>query len=188
VSAAMTTYLSSQGAGRRMLLLLTAALLLPFVLAAVLFFGGWQPPTAPHAGELVAPAAPLSLDELQVLAGPEKSALAERWLLVMRAPAACTAACLARLDALRRLHVALYKAQPRVRRVLLATGVPDVQQPDLTIADAAGWRQLAGADVWLVDPRGYAVLRYDSMTLDASPATRAMLKDIERLLRYSWTG
>lgn len=176
--------LSMRSAGRRMFLLLVAALALPFVLAAVLIFSGWQPASARHYGELLPSVAPLSLDDLAIQAGPEKSALAGRWLLVVREADACADACRQRLDELRRLHVALYKAMPRVRRVLLAAARPDIEQPDLTRAAATSWPSLARPGIYLVDPQGRAVLRYDRAQLDA----RAMLKDIERLLRYSWTG
>lgn len=171
-----------RAAGRRMFLLLVAALALPFVLAATLLFSGWRPAATPHHGELLVQAAtpPLSPDDLVIRAGPPKSALAGRWLLVAVEPQGCAAACARRLDALRRVHVALYKAMPRVRRVLLAddtAGAP----PDLTVA--AGWSTLAPDHVYLVDPQGRAVLRYD-----ATFNPGGMLKDIERLLRYSWTG
>lgn len=169
-----------RAAGRRMFLLLVAALALPFVLAATLLFSGWRPAATPHHGELLAPAMRLSPDVLDIRAGPPKSALAGRWLLVAVTAGACDTACARRLDTLRRVHVALYKAMPRVRRVLLAddtAGAP----PDLTVA--AGWSTLAPDHVYLVDPQGRAVLRYD-----ATFNPGGMLKDIERLLRYSWTG
>lgn len=169
--------------GRRMLLLLVAVLALPFIAAAGLLASGWRPAAAPHYGELLPFSAPLSLDVLLIEAGPPKSALAGRWLLVAVEPQACAADCVRRLDKLRRLHVALYKAMPRVRRVLLATAAPSLAQPDLNIASLTSWPALARPGVYLVDPRGQAVLRYEQ---DAEP--KAMLKDIERLLRYSWTG
>lgn len=181
--SAVAMQLPDRWAGRRMLLLLVAVLALPFAAAAVLIAAGWRPAAAPHYGELLPPAAPLALDELNILAGPEKSALAGRWLLVAVEPQACTADCVRRLDALRRLHVALYKAMPRVKRVLLAPAAPSLVQPDLTIAALASWPALGHPGVYLVDPRGQAVLRYAH---GAEP--KAMLKDIERLLRYSWTG
>lgn len=170
--------------GRRMLLLLVAALALPFVLAAALFFAGWRPPVAMPYGELLPLQPPLALDALQVRSGPEKSALAGRWLLVAVEAGACNAACAQRLDVLRRMHVALYKSMPRLKRVLLADAAPvaAVVQPDLTVG--TGWPALAPAHVYVVDPQGRAVLRYAA---DDLPPT-AMLKDIERLLRYSWSG
>lgn len=174
--------LPDRKAGRRMFLLLVAALALPFILAAALIFSGWQPAAAPHHGELLPPQAPLSLDALAMRSGPEKSALAGRWLLVAVEPGTCAAACAQRLDQLRRVHVALYKAMPRVRRVLLAAGDPAVAQPDLSVA--TGWPVLAPGYVYLVDAQGRAVLRYDSAAFEP----KAMLKDIERLLRYSWSG
>jgi hypothetical protein len=132
---------------------------------------------------LLPPSAPLALEDLRILAGPPKSALAGRWLLVAVEPENCAADCERRLDELRRLHVALYKAMPRVKRVLLAPAAPSVVQPDLAVAASASWPALDRAGVWLVDPLGQAVLRYEP---GAEP--KAMLKDIERLLRYSWTG
>jgi hypothetical protein len=179
----MAMNLPDRTAGRRMLLLLVAVLALPFIAAAALIASGWQPAAAPHTGELLQPAAPLVLDDLQILAGPPKSVLAGRWLLVAVEPEACTAGCERRLDELRRLHVALYKAMPRVKRVLLTPAVPSLAQPDLTIAAQASWPALDRAGVYLVDPRGQAVLYYAH-----GAGQKAMLKDIERLLRYSWTG
>lgn len=176
--------LPDRNAGRRMFLLLVAALALPFVLAAALVFSGWRPAATPHHGELLSPSAALLFDTLQVRAGPEKSALVGRWLLVAVESGACTAACDTRLDSLRRVHVALYKAMPRVKRVLLATSDPAVTQPDLTVAAPANWPTLAASHIYLVDPQGRAVLRYAAD--DFLP--KAMLKDIERLLRYSWSG
>jgi len=181
--SALAMPLPDRQAGRRMLLLLVAVLALPFIVAAILIVSGWRLAAAPHHGQLLPPSAPLALDDLVILAGPPKSALQGRWLLVAVETQACAADCERRLDALRRLHVALYKAMPRVRRVLLAPATPSVAQPDLTVAGLQSWPALDRAGVWLVDPRGHAVLYYAP---DASP--KAMLQDIERLLRYSWTG
>lgn len=178
----LTLPLPDRNAGRRMFLLLVGVLALPFILATVLIFSGWRPAVAPHAGELLPPQPTLSLDALSVRAGPAKSALAGRWLLVAVEPGTCDAACDMRLDSLRRVHVALYKAMPRVRRVLLAHGAPQVVQPDLAVA--SGWPTLVPCHVYLVDPQGRAVLRYVATRYEP----KAMLKDIGRLLRYSWSG
>jgi hypothetical protein len=176
--------LPDRAAGRRMLLLLVAALALPFIVAAALIFSGWRPAVAPHFGELLPPGAmPLALADLQIRAGPRQAALAGRWLLVSVESQACAADCTRRLDALRRLHVALYKAMPRIKRVLLVPHGALTPPPDLTVALAASWPALDRAGIYLVDPRGQAVLRYEH---GAEP--KAMLKDIERLLRYSWSG
>lgn len=181
--SALVMPLQDRRAGRRMLLLLVAVLALPFIVAAVLIVSGWRPAAAPHHGELLQPAAPLALDDLAILAGPPKSALQGRWLLVAVEPETCIADCERRLDELRRLHVALYKAMPRVKRVLLTPAVPSLAQPDLAVAVPTSWPALDRPGVWLVDPRGQAVLYYAH-----GAGQKAMLKDIERLLRYSWTG
>lgn len=181
--SALAMQLPDRWAGRRMLLALVAVLALPFITAAALIASGWRPAAAPHYGELLPPSAPLPSADLRILAGPSKSALAGRWLLVAVEPQACAADCVRRLDELRRLHVALYKAMPRVKRVLLAPEVPSIAQPDLTVAALSSWPALDRPGVYLVDPRGQAVLRYEP-----GAGQKAMLKDIERLLRYSWTG
>jgi hypothetical protein len=181
--SALAMQLPDRWAGRRMLLALVAVLALPFILAATLIFSGWRPTAAPHHGELLPPSAPLALDDLRILAGPPKSALAGRWLLVAVEPQACAADCAQRLDALRRLHVALYKAMPRVKRVLLVPAAPALAQPDLTVAALASWPALDRPGIYLIDPRGQAVLHYGQ-----GAGQKAMLKDIERLLRYSWSG
>jgi hypothetical protein len=182
--SAVAMQLPDRSAGRRMLLLLSVALAMPFIVAAALIFSGWRPAAVPHYGELLAPAAPLALEDLNILAGPQQSMLTGRWLLVAVEPQSCAADCLHRLEALRRLHVALYKAMPRVRRVLLVPALSLTPPPDLTVAGSASWPAFDRAGIYLVDPRGQVVLRYDAAATDY----KAMLKDIERLLRYSWTG
>lgn len=181
--SALAMPLQDRWAGRRVLLLLVALLALPFVAAAVLIVSGWRPAATPHHGELLRPSAPLALDDLRILAGPPRSNLEGRWLLVAVELSGCADDCARRLDHLRRVHVALYKAMPRVRRVLLVPDAPSLAQPDLTVAAPTSWAALERPGVYLVDPRGQAVLRYPP---DADQ--RAMLKDIERLLRYSWSG
>ena len=181
--------------GYRTLWLIVGLLLLPFVLASVLYASGWRPEPRPR-GELLA--APVPVVAPAVLDG--------RWGLALLSGGDCDNACLAELDALRRVQVASYKGMPHVRRLWLAdagSAVGAVEElharwPDLAlvVADTAA-RQLAmpaarpvassagqadqakgnAAVVLLVAPDGRALLRYPT-PLDAS----ALLHDLRRVL------
>jgi len=174
--------------------LIVGLLLMPFVLASVLFFGGWTPGHTSQHGRLLSPPPPLPASgpttaDGQPLASAE---LQGKWLLVLRVETPCTAACLARIDEIRRIQVSLNKDMVRLRRVVLATSANDpaltaavAAQPDLLVAAApAGW--LGDGDraaLNIVDPQGRRVMEYD---LQASPSE--IRSDLERLLKFAWTG
>lgn len=178
-----------------MLLLVVALLALPFVVGGGLFVAGWQPSRTVNHGRLLTPPVPLPATGLVAADGrPLPTAdLGGRWLLLLAAGDACTADCLARIEEMRRIHVSLYKNMPRLRRVVLATGVDPAlaavagKQPDLAIASAPrGWLPLptpAVATLYVVDPQGRLVMEYDP-AVDA----RAVRSDLERLLKFAWNG
>jgi hypothetical protein len=96
-----------------------------------------------------------------------------------------------RLDEMRRIHVALYKNMGRLGRAVL-TDQPDdpallalqSSQPDLMVLSAPSGALAEIADpVLLVDPQGLVIMTYPA---DASP--QGMRADLERLLKYAWTG
>lgn len=183
--------------GGRPLLLIVAVFTLPFALATTLFFAGWRPGAAKPHGELVAGNSPLPFAALRGADGrplPD-TLLAGHWTLVVADPGPCRADCQARLASVRRIHGALGKAVPRVRRVwlspapaadpALAAGRAD---PELIVAvpgDAA-WAALIpvrGPRLLVIDPAGRPVIAYPE---PFDP--RAALRDVERLLKYSWIG
>lgn len=173
--------------GRRLVVLLVLLFALPFAVGGGLYALQWRPAAgAPH-GELVSglPALPLT----------------GRWTLAVLAND-CAQRCRERLELTRRIHVALGKQMPRVRRVLLVGAAErDATEatlraswPDLVVAssDDAAWRaELAAVPpdetrLVVLDPEGRPVLRYPG---PADAATgRGALRDLERLLKLSWIG
>jgi hypothetical protein len=186
-----------------MLLLLAAVFVLPFALGTGLFWSGWRPAKFSNHGELLQPARPLPDSGLLTPDGQDlpTAALRGKWLLLSASTAPCDAACENDLQQMQGLHIALNKEQSRVRRVFLNTGEVDGEEvaslvklharfPDLVLvrpgteAARTAWGRSfdgSGRALYLVDPLGNVMMRY------ADPADlRGVLKDLERLLKYSW--
>lgn len=188
---------ASRGGGR-LLLLMFGLFALPFLIVGLLFAIDWRPQKPANHGELVADAGPLPAAALRdgdgrLLAG---ELLEGRWSLLIANSGPCRENCRAQLDAVRRIHVALNKQFPRVRRVLLTDAADDPEladlrqrYPDLVVATSndPAWRALlpatGGPRLQVVDPGRRLVLRYPQ---PFDP--RSALRDVERLLRYSWIG
>lgn len=182
---------------RYTLALLLAVFVLPFLAGTSLFLSGWRPERFGNHGDLIQPPRPmpetglLRSDGLP-LAGTD---LRGHWLLVLTVNGACDGSCRESLQQMTQVHRALNKEQNRLRRVLITTeaGViqPEAQpaSPDLiaaTIVPAAqsAWANVLdvkGQTLFIADPMGNVIMRYPDPT-----ATRGVLKDLERLLKYSW--
>jgi len=171
----------------RTLLLVVGLLVSPVVIASALYLSGWQPGGRPQ-GELLQPPVPLA-------AGVLPSQGEGRWHLVVAGGGGCDQHCRQLLDEARRIHVALYKQMSRVDRLWLSDDALALrrdgellqrQQPDLKIAGIpAGQRRDFAMDepghrFYLIDPQGRLVMRYP-----ADAPAKGILKDMERLLRYS---
>ncbi|MBS1155299.1 MAG: hypothetical protein H6R07_1223 [Proteobacteria bacterium] len=196
----MTSTRSTPKPAGRMLLLLVAVFALPFLIGSGLFWSGWRPDKSGNHGELLQPPRSLPANGLQHVDGRALSSteLHGKWLLVLPLDGECQAACLKNLQQMQQVHMALTKGQNRLQRVLVRSGVSEPAAalqgrfPDLLVgivqAGPAGlaWQHAldgAGQGVYIVDPLGNVVLRY------AAPVEmRGVLKDIERLLKYSWIG
>lgn len=190
-----------------MLLLLVAVFVLPFAVGSGLFWSGWRPARFANHGELLQPPRALPEGGLRHVDGhPLPTAeLRGRWLLLRVTPTPCDAACADDLQQMRQLHVALNKEQSRVRTMLLGEAMePDGDAvsstsswtalhhrfPDLALArltpdaEGAAWQHVLdshGRTFYLVDPLGNVMMRYTD-----PPDLRGTLKDLERLLKYSW--
>ncbi|WP_374247099.1 hypothetical protein [Zoogloea sp.] len=196
MSAPVTAMPASPLARYRPLLLVVALLILPFAIGGGLYAWGWRPAGAASHGELLTPSRPVPA--LADTAGKPvgKAAFENHWTIIVAGSGPCEAACRQWIAATRQVHVALYKQMPRVQRAWV-TDRPGADpapllaiQPDLhplvaTGADAAAAFDLgtAGHRVFVVDPLGQIILRYAP---DADP--KAVLKDMDRLLRYAWAG
>lgn len=190
-------------AARRTLLLLALVCALP-VLASYFAFYVWQPSGRVNHGELITPA-PLPASVLAGVAGQPaltRAALEGRWTLLYAGPAACDASCEASLYAMRQARLAQGKDQERVGRVWLLTTADApptaflAAHADLRLARAGGdWlAQLpgaaAGGGIYLVDPLGNVMMRFPAVTVgdQATEAARGLVKDLQRLLKYSALG
>lgn len=182
--------------GRLMLALVISLLALPFAIAAGLYFGGWKPARTTQHGQLVNP--PQTLPAAGLLT-PDGKALPTadlhgKWLLVLSLHGPCRAECTQRIDEMRRIQVSLNKEMGRLRRVVLSErpNQPELaaaaqRQPDLLLAAAAAdW--LSSSEnidyrLHIIDPLGRRVMDYP-----AEVGAREIRADLERLLKFAWTG
>jgi cytochrome oxidase Cu insertion factor (SCO1/SenC/PrrC family) len=182
--------------GLPMLLLIVGLLVLPFVIAAGLYFGGWQPTRTLQHGQLLTPPPALPASGLVDVSG-RAVATAElhgKWLLVLSLDGSCAAECATRLEELRRIQVSLNKEMGRLRRVVFAPSTSDPaltdaarRQPDLLLfATPPQWLGAPAADGYrlhIVDPLGQRVIDYP-----AAVGGKELRFDLERLLKFAWTG
>ena len=189
-------------AARYTLALLVATFMLPFVVGTGLYLSGWRPAKFGNHGELIEPPRPMpEAGLLQPDGHPlPTSELHGKWLLVLSISGSCGVSCRKSLQQLNQIHLALNKEQGRLRRVFIGTGpmttkdssvLAELRQlfPDLAVAAIDSKAETAwssalegsGQAIFVADPLGNLILRYDVPT-----DMRGMLKDLERLLKYSW--
>jgi len=157
----------------------------PVALGTLAYMFHWAPGTKGNYGELIEP---------RELAAAPIGALRGKWVLVTIDAPACDTRCERKLYFVRQLRKATGKDQERVERLwlLAAEGSPApallaaIEGTHVARADAALIASFPGtpsAHIYLVDPMGNLMLRFPS-----DPDPSAMLKDLERLLRYSSAG
>jgi hypothetical protein len=185
-----------RASGLPMLLLIVGVLVLPFAIATGLYFGGWQPTRTLQHGQLLTPPPTLPGSGLVDVSG-QAVATAElhgKWLLVLNLDGPCTTGCAARLDELRRIQVSLNKEMGRLRRVVLAPSTSDPaladaarRQPDLLLFAAPphglGTPAADGYRLHNIDPLGQRVIDYP-----AAVGGNELRFDLDRLLKFAWTG
>lgn len=170
--------------GRLKLAALGALFALPVLLAWLFHATGWRSGSSANYGELLAP---------RPLAG--LAALRGKWVLVQFDAAACGMACERKLYVMRQVRKAQGDDQQRVERLWLLTdgaapGAPLLAaiegtrvQPLRDPAFAAQFPGPASAFIYLVDPLGNLMMRFP-----ADPDPARMVKDLQRLLKYSGIG
>ena len=203
--------MSGAGAGRRRLLPLAALV----VLCALPVIGAWilylDPDLVPrgraNVGQLIEPGEPLEALPLAMPGGEplRVGAMRDRWTLLWLAPRDCASECAGTLMRLRNLRTALREDAPRVQAFAIPLGAapggwPQAADPRsgpvvLSGSEAAlrevAARIAAAAHVdpasvegyYLVDPSGRLVMRYE-----AGADLQGVLQDLQRLLKYTWTG
>ncbi len=116
-----------------------------------------------------------------------------RWVLLVDARGRCDAPCERLLYAARQARTMQGREQERIVRVLL---VPEgalpgaallAEHPELVVAQAGGAAPAGlpgpAAAIYVIDPLGNLVLRYD-----ADPDIKGIAKDLARLLKASGIG
>lgn len=182
---------------QRSMLLITVLLAMPFVLGWALYAYGWRPAETGNYGELLQPPPVWPGSALVTPAGQalKREDLLGKWQFVYVGAAACTDSCRHSLHQMRQVQVSLNKEMGRMKRLWISPvaatdpAMPGIlaEWPDLQIARApdATWAVAFPTPdrVYLVDPLGNVILRYP-----AEPDWKRVRKDIEKLLKYSWTG
>ncbi len=164
---------------RLVLIVICTALLLPVLTGSGMFLFGWRPARTANHGVLIVPP--------QLVAGD--AAWLGKWSLVLVSDAPCGKACAERLDALRRVRVALAKDMGRTRHVWAGAGIEaEARQlaaasPDLRTVSGRppALAQLPSGSIAIVDPQGMAMMTY----VPDAPIN-GLRSDLERLLKLSW--
>lgn len=175
---------------------LTLVCTLP-VAASYLAYYVWPPKDTMNYGELLRPD-PLPEGVLAGLAGQAdfaRSALEGRWTLVYAGPGDCGGECEQALYALRQTRLAQGQDMTRLDRLWLVTD--DIAPAPELLAGHEGMRVARGAPSWLerlpasgagtqlflVDPLGNVMMRFP-----AQPDIKLVIRDVQRLLKYSALG
>ncbi len=193
---------------RLSMVLVLALFAAPLLLAwlAISVFPDWQPESKTNHGDLVQPVRPLPAFGLTTL--QEKSIdetfLRGKWTILYLAKGACERHCVERLYTIRQIRLAQGKNIDRLQRLMLwnREGIDDEQRQTLQAHFPGQLIALVGDDepllrvfaldeqapfaagrVYLIDPLGNLMMKYES---DAAP--RGMIKDLEKLLKYSRLG
>jgi hypothetical protein len=192
---------------RATLLLLGLLFFTPLLLAFAIYYGSaWRPPGRTNHGVLIEPARtlpPITLPLIAASSGGDSLAAADvligKWSLVYVGSGDCDADCRDTLYFMRQTHLGLANLIPRVQRVFLVTaGCCDRdylarEQPNLITLNAhgaAGTSLLAqfpaqrrDSTIFVVDPRGNLMLRYD-----AREDPKGLRNDLKKLLALSHIG
>lgn len=192
-----STLTPPRGNGRLMLALVVSLLAMPFAIGAGLYFGGWKPARTIQHGQLLDPPLAFPLSGLRTANGQAvpDAELQGKWLLVLSLSGPCQADCISRIDEMRRIQVSLNKDMARLRRVVQSEqpDAPELaaagqKQPDLLrLAAPAQWQNIstgeAGYRLHIVDPQGRRVMDYPPEV-----AAKEVRADLDRLLKFAWTG
>lgn len=158
----------------------------PLVLGTLAYVLRWTPGESGNYGELLTP---------QPLPGAPFEPLRGKWVLVSFDAAACDADCERKLYLMRQVRRAQGKDMGRVERLWLVAD-PAAPRPQLLAAiegtHIAHLKEGFPLDrfpgnrrqhIYLVDPLGNLMLRFPPR-----PDPSKMLKDVQRLLKYSKIG
>ncbi|MCP8462579.1 hypothetical protein NK553_01305 [Pseudomonas sp. ZM23] len=178
---------SSRRRGRVQLLLILGMVLGPMLLATAMYkLQFWVPEGRVYHGDLIATGqTPADL-------GVQDEKPGERWQLLVTAPDTCASDCQQLVYLARQINIGLGREASRAEHVLAFAkplpaefaGLLDKDYPRLQRLGLAPTQHTgAKPQLWIVDPHGNLVLRYDA---DANG--KSILKDLQLLLKLSNIG
>jgi cytochrome oxidase Cu insertion factor (SCO1/SenC/PrrC family) len=166
------------------LLVVFLACAAPLVLAWAAWQFGWGTGSPGNYGELIAP---------RPVSGAPFAELRGKWVLVSFDRASCDAYCERKLYYMRQVRRAQGKEQSRVERVWVVLDGGESSQAALPTAfestrlassvDATVFPGNRVDHIYLIDPLGNLMLRFPR-----DPDPSRMVKDLQRLLKYSRIG
>jgi hypothetical protein len=161
------------------LVLVGVACLAPMVLATLAYHFDWASHETSNYGELVPP---------RVVSGPGLDRARGKWVLVTADTAACNAYCERKLYFMRQVRRAQGKEMERIERVWFVTDDGKPRQEVLAAIEGTRVERHAPAafsrdHIYLVDPLGNLMMRFPR-----DPDPSRMVKDLQRLLKYSRIG
>lgn len=192
------------------MLLVLALFAAPLIIAtlAITLFPDWRPKTTTNYGDLVKPVRKLPAFSLKTLQGKpvDETFLRGKWTMLYLARGACERPCVEQLYNIRQIRLAQGDNIRRLQRLMLwqADGVSHARQVELqqhfpgqvivplVTGDAKALLQdfvldeqepLLANRVYLVDPLGNLMMKYEP-----GGKHRGMIKDLEKLLKYSGLG
>ena len=173
--------------GRVQLLLILGMVLGPMLLATAMYkLQFWVPEGRSYHGDLIATGqTPADL-------GVQDDKASDQWQLLVTAPETCASDCQRLVYLARQINIGLGREASRAEHVLafakplpaeftslLDKDYPRLQRLGLTPTQHTG----AQPQLWIVDPHGNLVLRYDAGT-----DGKSILKDLQLLLKLSNIG
>nr|WP_240008790.1 hypothetical protein [Pseudomonas campi] len=177
--------------GRLQLILLLLVAIGPMVLATAMYqWRFWVPDARNYHGELIGNGQ--SLADLGV-----SGATQARWQILVTAPQACAEDCRQLVYTARQIQIGLNREAARASHGLAVSSplpadyeaqlqreYPQLGRYGLALpAYEKAAKGASGAQLWLVDPHGNLVLRYD-----ATAKGKAILNDLRLLLKLSQIG
>lgn len=185
----MTPSDTAQRRGRLQLLLILALVIGPIVLASAMYhLRFWVPEGRSYHGELFA--------DGRTLADLGIGGQALRWQLVVTSAGPCAEDCQTLVYLARQINIGLGREADRAGHALavsqplppaeaerLRREYPLLQHYPLDPQRYGGTIDQPGAQLWVIDPHGNLVLRYD-----AKANGKAILGDLKQLLKLSRIG
>jgi len=200
----------SRTSGRLKLMLIAGIFIAPLFFAIYLYKHAdtLAPAIKANRGHLVTPARPLENSGLLTLDGQpfDDKSYFRKWTMLYVGGPVCDELCQQQLYYTRQVRTATGREAHRVQRLYVIAGAVDRQEldkrlaehPDLTVAVAGSdtqnlWSTLQitqeqsmptqAQRIYLLDPHGNFFMYYES-----NEAAQSILKDLQRLLKFSQIG